>query len=91
MVAKTALTFASVLCSFMEAWDIKGPEAAEQLGVTHGALYAWRRGEALPPRNQAERLAKKMNRPDLVGLIEGERERKRARTKAKKARAGAAS
>ncbi len=85
--AKMPTTLAEVLAGFMEAKRIKGPETAERLGVTTGALYNWLRGVNLPPRNQAERLAKKLNRDDLVEIVARERERN---GKSKK-RAGTAS
>ncbi len=81
------LRLADIIAQDMEARGLKGPAEAARLGVTHGAFYNWLNGVSLPPRKQAERLAKKLGRPDLVELVSRERERNRT---ARKKRAGAA-
>jgi transcriptional regulator with XRE-family HTH domain len=79
MQAKMPLTFAVLLADWMEAKRVKGPGAARRLGVTSGAVYNWLGGVSLPPTKQAERLAKKLNRPDLVAFIQRERDRNQKR------------
>lgn len=81
------LRFNKRLASFLEAKGVKGDAAAALLGVTRGAVIAWLAGTSLPPRNQAERLAKKLGQADLPASVHAERQR---RNRAKK-RTGVAS
>lgn len=65
----------TILAEFLSARRLhgRGPDAAKLLGVRHTTFYGWLSGAHVPPRPAAERLAKKLRRPDLVGLIELDR------------------